>query len=96
MSSKRTYAVDFNIDESKATAIGETLLDQFYNKRGYFDGYEMPEYILPSNLQEGTREHALYLTYVISVDYMVNAVKLWNNSRDCYGSRITSGGRESN
>ncbi|MHA1973317.1 MAG: hypothetical protein ACTSW1_10000 [Candidatus Hodarchaeales archaeon] len=44
----------------------------------------MPEYILPSNLQEGTKEHALYLTYVISVDYMVNAVKLWKNSREEY------------
>jgi len=84
MSPKVTHSVEFNIDEAKATAIGKTILDQFYNKRGFFQGYEMPEYILPPNLEKSSREHALYLTYVISVDYMVNAVKLWNNSREEY------------
>jgi endonuclease III len=44
----------------------------------------MPEYILPRNLKEGTKEHALYLTYVISIDYMTDAEKLWAKSRGAY------------
>lgn len=41
----------------------------------------MSEYVLPRNLKEGTREHALFLTYVISLDYMTDAEKLWMRSR---------------
>lgn len=44
----------------------------------------MPEYVLPRNLKEGTREHTLFLTYVISIDYMTDAVKLWKKSRGAY------------
>ena len=79
---KRTHSVDFIIDSNKAEQIGSLIHDQFYKKKGFFEGYEMPEYILPSNLVEGSKEHALYLTYVISIDYMTNAVKLWQRSRE--------------
>jgi len=44
----------------------------------------MPEYQLPRNLQAGSREHALYLTYVISIDYMTDAEKLWSKARGVY------------
>lgn len=44
----------------------------------------MPEYVLPRNLKEGSSEHALFLTYVISIDYMTDAVKLWKKSRGAY------------
>jgi len=80
----KRYTVDFSIDHDKASAIGRILLDQFYNKKGFFEDYEMPEYILPPNLVHGSKEHALYLTYVISVDYMTDAVKLWRGSREEY------------
>ena len=39
---------------------------------------------MPRNLKEGTREHALFLTYVISIDYMIDAEKLWKRSRGTY------------
>ncbi|MFX0206831.1 MAG: hypothetical protein ACFFDT_12665 [Candidatus Hodarchaeota archaeon] len=84
MNSVKRYTVDFSINHNKASAIGRILLDQFYNKRGFFKDYEMPEYILPPNLIRGSKEHALYLTYVISVDYMTDAVKLWRRSREEY------------
>lgn len=44
----------------------------------------MPEYIVPDNLIEGSKEHALYLTLIISIDYMTDAVKLWRNARGTY------------
>lgn len=39
---------------------------------------------MPRNLMAGTREHALYLTYVISIDYMTDAEKLWSKARGAY------------
>jgi len=44
----------------------------------------MPEYVLPRGLEPGSREHVLYLTYVIAVDYMVDAEKLWRRARELY------------
>jgi len=81
---RRKFEVEFAIDDGKALKIAERLLDQFYNRKGFFKDYTMPEYVLPRNLKEGTREHALFLTYVISIDYMTDAVKLWKKSRGAY------------
>ena len=65
----------FMYDLELATSIGEILHDQFQNKTGYFEGHVMPEYIMPP-VAEGSRELALYYTYVIAVDYQTNAHKL--------------------
>jgi endonuclease III len=81
---KRRFEVEFSIDDVKAFKIAERLFDQFYNRKGIFADYSMPEYILPRNLKAGTREYALFLTYVISIDYMTDAVKLWERSRGAY------------
>jgi len=81
---RRKFEVEFSVDDMKAFKIAERLFDQFYNRQGFFQGYSMPEYVLPRNLEEGTREHALFLTYVISIDYMTDAVKLWKRSRGAY------------
>ena len=81
---RRKFEVEFAVDDVKAFNIAERLFDQFYNRKGVFEDYSMPEYVLPRNLKEGTREHALFLTYVISIDYMTDAVKLWKKSRGAY------------
>ena len=81
---RRKFEVEFAVDGLKAFKIAERLLDQFYNRKGFFEDYSMPEYALPRNLEEGTREYALYLTYVISIDYMTDAEKLWKRSRGAY------------
>ena len=82
MASIREFTTSFKIDRDKAVNIGQILLDQFYNRKGFFKDYEMPEYILPPNMMKGSKEHALWLTYVISIDYMTDAVKLWSRSRE--------------
>ena len=73
----------FMYDFELATSIGGMLHDQFHNKRGYFEGHVMPEYILPP-VDEGSRELALYYTFVIAVDYQTDAHKLWRNARRLY------------
>ena len=81
---RRKFEVEFAIDDVKAFKIAERLLNQFYNRKGFFEEYSMPEYVLPRNLKQGSREHALFLTYVISIDYMTDAEKLWKKSRGAY------------
>ena len=81
---KKTVGFEFAIDDLKAIKIAGRLYNEFYNRHGFFADYSMPEYVLPRNLKEGSREHALFLTYVISIDYMTDAVKLWKRSRGAY------------
>jgi len=73
--------VRFEFDEGKAINIARILLDLIEQKHQLVS---MPEYRLPRNLQAGTREHALYLTYIISIDYMTDAEKLWQKARGAY------------
>jgi hypothetical protein len=44
----------------------------------------MPEYVPPSGLDRSSREYALYLTFVIAIDFQTNAVKLWERARNLY------------
>jgi len=81
---KRTVTTEFRIDEDKAVKIGRKLFDDFYSHKGVYEKYSMPEYVLPRNLKPGSREHALWQTYVISIDYMTDAEKLWQKSRGMY------------
>jgi endonuclease III len=81
---KKTVGFEFSVDDLKAIKIAGRLGNQFYSRQGFFSDYSMPEYVLPRNLKEGSREHALFLTYVISIDYMTDAVKLWKKSRGAY------------
>ncbi|MEM3666986.1 MAG: hypothetical protein QW222_07905 [Candidatus Bathyarchaeia archaeon] len=73
--------IQFEFDNNKATNIAKILLDLFRQRHWLVS---MPEYQLPRNLVAGSREHALYLTYVISIDYMTDAEKLWSKARGAY------------
>ena len=77
-------SVEFESDDLRTRDIANRLFDQFYGQKGFFEGYTMPEYLLPTGMIKGSREHALYLTYVISIDYMTDARKLWSNARGAF------------
>ena len=79
----RTESKEFEFDIELATSIGKKLHHEFQNKTGYFQGHIMPEYIKPP-IADGSKELALYYTYVIAVDYQTDAHKLWRNSREQY------------
>ncbi len=83
---KRMVEAEFAIDESKAAKLARRLFDDFYNGKGFFGKTAMPEYVLPRTLTDGTKEHALYSTYVISIDYTVDAENLWKRSRAAFDS----------
>lgn len=80
----KTVKTEFKIDEEKAVKIGSKLYSEFYSHKGVFEKYSMPEYVLPKNLKQGSKEHALWLTYVVSIDYMTDAERLWRKSRSAY------------
>ena len=73
--------IQIEIDNDKAISIAKVLLDLIGQRHWLVS---MPEYQLPRNLQAGTCEHALYLTFVISIDYMTDAEKLWRKARGAY------------
>lgn len=75
------FPVEFEVDFDRAFRIAGVLLDLIRSGSWLVS---MPEYRLPRNLMAGTREHALYLTYVISIDYMTDAEKLWSKARGAY------------
>jgi len=81
---KKEIKIEFEIDDLKALRIASKLFDGFYGKKGFFKDKPMPEYVLPRNLKKGTKQHALYLTYVVSIDCMVDAEKLWKKSRGAH------------
>ncbi|MEM2130465.1 MAG: hypothetical protein QXZ70_07700 [Candidatus Bathyarchaeia archaeon] len=73
--------VKIKIDTEKATEIAKVLLKLHEQKHQLIT---MPEYQLPRNMQQGSKEHANYLTYIIAIDYMTDAEKLWKNARGAY------------
>jgi len=77
----RTKVLGLAIDDGRAVKIAKVLLSLHTEKHSLVS---MPEYQLPRNLQPGSREHANYLTYIISIDYMTDAEKLWRNARGAY------------
>jgi len=48
---KRKFEVEFAVDYVKASKIAERVFDQFYNHRGFFEDYSMPEYVLLRKLE---------------------------------------------
>jgi len=81
---KKIVQIEFFIDELKAEKIANKLLTEFYNHKGIFESCSPPEYVLPRKMTEGSREHALFLTYVISINYMTDSAQLWKKSRGAY------------
>jgi endonuclease III len=81
---KKIIQTEFLIDDSKAEKIADKLIKEFSSHKGIFENYISPEYILPPKLVPGSREHALFLTYVISIDCMTDSTQLWKKSRGAY------------
>ncbi len=56
---------------------------------GILGTHAMPEDQLPAGMSEGSRQHLLFLTLTVSVDYMRNATRLWEASRAAYENPAT-------
>lgn len=75
------------IDSEKGKKAAAILFDGFNSDEGIFGLNVMPEDILwgsellESKVQKGSYEHVLFITMVVSIDYMRNADKLWAAGR---------------
>jgi len=81
---KKIVQIEFVIDDLRAEKIANRLYNEFYGRKGIFKECIPPEYVLPSRMREGSREHALFLTYVISINYMIDSAQLWKKARGAY------------
>lgn len=81
---KKTIQIEFLIDDSKAENIAKKLISEFDKRKGIFQNNHPQEYVLPRKITEGSREHALFLTYVMSINYMTGSEQLWKKSRAAY------------
>lgn len=70
-------------DIERAVKLGSVLHEDFQSRKGIFKDYVMPEYVLP-NAEEGSRELALYYTYIMALDKQVNAERLWASAVETY------------
>ncbi len=58
--------------------------DLFWDRElGIFDK-RPPEEIIPNGISKGSREHLLFITLTVALDYMRPAEKLWEASRKTY------------
>src|SRR3989338_2287013 len=65
--------------------ISLALFNDHQQKNGVFKIFPFsPEYTLPDGMVEGSNEHLIFITLTVSIDYMRDAEKLWEQSRDAW------------
>ena len=72
------------VDKNKARKLGENVHHQYINRSGLFEKYDPPDYSLPKGMFSGSKEHALFLTYVFALDDMTNSNQIWTKAREIY------------
>lgn len=65
------------------------LLFKAFSTTGIHGRTDMPEDLLPSNVNRGSLEHVLFITLTVSIDYQRDAAALWESSRRTYGDPTT-------
>lgn len=76
------------IDIEKGTQVARILFDKFNSEEGIFGHNIMPEDLLWGSdlsgidVKKGTYEHLMFITMVVSIDYMRDADKLWQAGRE--------------
>ncbi len=70
------------MNKNRGIEIAKILL-QAYGEAGIFDK-RPPEEIIPNGISKGSREHLLFITLTVALDYMRPAEKLWEASRKTY------------
>lgn len=74
-----------NKDIEKLRNISLALFNDHKQKKGVFEIFPFsPEYTLPEGMEKGSDEHLLFITLTVSIDYMRDAEKLWDQSRKAW------------
>jgi len=76
------------IDYERARTVAPILYEEF-RSNGIFGKKDMPEDITPCGMSVGSREHLLFLTLTVSIDYQRDAHALWDSARATYEDPVT-------
>lgn len=75
---------------SRAVTVADRLFDAFQGGGpGIFATKDMPEDLVPPGTSQGSREHLLFLTFTVAIDYQRDASQLWRASRSAFESPVT-------
>lgn len=79
------------VDAQRALIAGSRLFEAFEGGGpGIFGTKEMPENLLPRNVEQGSEEHLRFITFTVSIDYMRDAADLWRASREAFENQATT------
>ena len=74
----------------RARAVADRLFDAFQGDGpGIFGTKDMPEDLVPQGTSQGSREHLLFLTFTVAIDYLRDASQLWQASRLAFENPAT-------
>ncbi len=65
-------------------------LKEAYEKKEILDFINIPDEILPANMEKGSNQHLLFLTFVSGIAYLRKEEQLWNAARTTWGDKNTS------
>ncbi|KPV61967.1 MAG: hypothetical protein AOA65_2135 [Candidatus Bathyarchaeota archaeon BA1] len=68
----------------RAQKVGEILLRNFTSQKGIFGRRNIPGDEKPENVKQGSYEHLMFITMVVSIDYMRDAVQLWKAGKKTF------------
>ena len=74
----------FKRDLNKAKKIADSIHRQYEKGTGIFQNFKIPEYGPPPEMIAGSKEHALYLTYIFALDQGAGSVETWKQARQLY------------
>jgi len=81
---------DLNLqkDTERGKELAKILIPAFSNE-GIYGHKDMPEDAVPEGVEKGSREHILFITMTVAIDYQRDAYDLWNGARKTYNNPET-------
>ena len=79
---------EIGVDLERGREAAKMLLEAFATT-GIHGRTDMPEDTLPAGITKGSREHVLFITLTVAIDYQRDAAQLWESSRQSYEDQET-------
>jgi len=74
----------FKLDPKRAKEIAETLHSQYKTGKSLFEKHRPPDYAPPPGMIAGSKGHALYLTYIFTLEQDGDPSALWKKATELY------------
>ena len=76
-------SVDFHKDIERGILVIKSLL-QAHQENKLFNYTKLPEDYIPEEMEKGSKEHLLYLTFVSAIAYLRREERLWTSARETW------------